>query len=502
MLKKFELNAKASNFGRDTYKLRSLDYDEIEWLAGPMKEAFEEDYEYYMNLDVDDMMFEMRKKAGLDVKGGKSLASEAGSWYHLGANVLGQWLQAYARFYRSTHREKAKEQAKKLVDGLKEIAPFSPYFYDGLGMYFFEKYLRGLTDCWLFCGIEDAYYLAKGLLESAMESDIYNKAELLLGNNGPGDEIEWYTIPESICYFADAHERACGEDGQKYRDFAKKFAYWSYWDIFEEKCEHFHDYSPLGGQNTAYFHAYSHLNTLNCAAYFYQITGDKYYFDVIDNCYTWMKEKQAVATGGYGLHIEWLMPDTGKINALHNFHDNFESQCNSYAVYRVGNFLMTHTGRADYGDWSERLLFNATLASIPIDEAGHTFYYSDYNVKESYKYRHPNTWTCCTGSRPLLLNELRRSVYFYEEDAIYVAQYVSSKAKVGEVTVTQTTDYPASDKVTVRVEFTGENKRFALKFRKPAWAQEVRLTVAGEGGGGFHAYGRLDCCGQRLEERG
>ena len=41
MLKKFELNAKASNFGRDTYKLRSLDYDEIEWLAGPMKEAFE-----------------------------------------------------------------------------------------------------------------------------------------------------------------------------------------------------------------------------------------------------------------------------------------------------------------------------------------------------------------------------------------------------------------------------------------------------------------------------
>ena len=51
-------------------------------------------------------------------------------------------------------------------------------------MYFFEKYLRGFTDCFVLCGIEKAFDLAKMLIDAAMESDIYQNPGRLMNNVG------------------------------------------------------------------------------------------------------------------------------------------------------------------------------------------------------------------------------------------------------------------------------------------------------------------------------
>ena len=42
-------------------------------------------------------------------------------------------------------------------------------------------------------------------------------------------------------------------------------------------------------------------------------------------------------------------------------HDNYENQCDTYAVYRLGNRLASFTGDARYGNWSEKLLYNSSI---------------------------------------------------------------------------------------------------------------------------------------------
>ena len=48
-----------------TKKLNIFDYGAITAEKGPFLSAFEECYAYYMNLSVDDMLFELRKKNGI-----------------------------------------------------------------------------------------------------------------------------------------------------------------------------------------------------------------------------------------------------------------------------------------------------------------------------------------------------------------------------------------------------------------------------------------------------
>ena len=462
--------------------LRQFSGREVTLGEGRFSAAFEKAYAYYMNLSLDDMLFELRAQVGIPNPAyAHSLKNEEGTWFGLGGNVLGQWLQAYPRFYAVTGRVEAKEKADAFVDGLYEIYSRNRVFCDGLFMYFFEKYLRGLTDCWTLCGNARAFEMARGFLEAAMASPIYRDASLYLGDNGPGNEIEWYTISESIYCFADAAQAAGAseEDVAAWRVFAEKFEYQKFWNIFLKEDDLFH-YSPLAGQNTAYFHAYSHLNSFNSAACAYRVKGDPDYLNAIQNFYAFMRGTQELATGGYGAHLEWLMPRTGMINAMRSYHDSFETQCDCYAVYRLSNFLLGETGDGAYGNWTERLFYNGTLASIDMDEKGHVMYYSDYCTQGGRKHLHPNTWTCCTGTRPLLLCELKRTVFFHDGQNLYVNLFTPASVTLDGFRLEQTGDLCEGDTLGYSVS-APEGVCRRVSFRRPEWLEaEPCLTRNGK----------------------
>lgn len=469
------------DYDKPAGKLIAFGYADVKVSEGAFFEAYEECYRYYMAISVDDMLFELRKRVGIaNPPAAKTLAGEKGTWYGLGGNVLGQWLQAYARFYAATKRQEVKDKADALVAGLREVTGRDAQLGDGLFMYFLEKYVRGFLDCYVYCENEDAFAMAQSFVRMAMGSPVYTAAKKRLGDNGTMPvpaEIEWYTISESLYRYADIAElRNEREEAEKVRAFAKGFEYPQFWDIFYEGKNLF-DYSPLAGQNTAYFHSYSHLNSFNSAAYAYQKSQDPYYLKSIVNFYRFMREKQELMTGGYGPHLEWLMPRTGMINALEFFHDSFETQCCSYAVYRLSDWLMEVTGDAAYGNWPEKLLYNATLASIPMDEAGYVQYYSDLNTDHACKHLHENTWTCCTGTRPLLMNELLRSVYFHRGNDLYVNLYIPSSLDFCGMRVRLKSEYPRGGRVTLCVE-KGAGKR-KIAFRRPESAASFSVHING-----------------------
>lgn len=454
-----------------TQRVHVFDYGDVTLEPGAFQTIFDRDQQYYLSIKVEDMLYEIRKKVGIDTQNGVSIGDEKGSWFGLGGNVLGQWLQAYSRLYAATGSLKAKEKADQLASGLIEVGEISPVLVDGTFMYFFEKYLRGFTDHYRYCHSQESLHFAAKFMKHIMASDIFTKAKKALGDNGPGSEIEWYTIPESILNFAKVAENA-GFDPEmvtNYQQFAESFSYRRFWDIFTKRDSVF-NHTPEAGQNTLFFHAYSHVNTFNSAAAFYQTHPDKNILKAIKKFYQWMRQSQEIASGGYGCHLEWFLPRESMVSSLREYHDSTETQCNSYAVYRLSNFLMASSGKAEYGHWPEKLFYNATLASIPL-EKGHVMYYSDFCVKGGEKFLHQNTWTCCTGTRPLLLPELKRMIFYHDDESIYVNLFTPSSVTCKGLTLTQNTTFPETPFVSFL--FSGSSQSLRLKIRMPEWLDKT-----------------------------
>ncbi len=457
--------------------LYTYTYNQVQICDEKLKRLYAFERDYLMRIPVDDMFFEKRKALGLNTRGGKSLHNEEGSWFRKGGDVLGQWMQALSRFFAAEGNQTVKNKVSDMLDAYAEIAEKDACFVDGLYMYFFEKYIRGFCDAYTYCGFEKALTLAEGLMDCAMQSDIFSKDKYILGDNGPDDQIEWYTLGESVNHFIRLYKASGGnaEKVRAYEKFSDDFQYDVFWEIFE-KGENVFGYTPLKGQNTAHFHAYSHVNTMNSALSYYAKTGAKGLYTCVTEFYDFMRNTQELATGGYGAHLEWLMPTTGIIQALSYHHDNSETQCDSYAVYRLSNSLLALSGHSKYGNWMEKLLYNMTQASLPIDEKGHTFYYSDYCVTGGKKGRHPNTWTCCTGTRPLIMTELLRDIYFYDEKSLYVNLYVSSRVAYKEMYVVCNTDFPYVNECTFVLSGKGACD---LKLRIPEWQKGMSVQIDG-----------------------
>ncbi len=151
--------------------------------------------------------------------------------------------------------------------------------------------------------------------------------------------------------------------------------------------------------NKVRYHAYSHLNSLSGAAMAYKVNNDKNYLNTAIKGYDFFVNQQAYITGGFG-PIEQLVSNDDK-RIVTNFTQNtFETQCGSWAGFKLSKYLLEFTGNGKYGDWIEKLLINGIGASVPMLPSGEVMYYSDYNCKQAVKSNYTNKWSCCTGTRP------------------------------------------------------------------------------------------------------
>lgn len=136
------------------------------------------------------------------------------------------------------------------------------------------------------------------------------------------------------------------------------------------------------------------------------------------------------------------------------------------------------TGKALYGDWIEKLLYNGIGAALPMGERGRTYYYSDYRVGGGEKKYYANTWPCCSGTYPLAVTDYHNVIYFKDRDGLYVNIFMPSQVKWNKlghtIRLIQDTDFPKTGKVSLTIN-TSVPIAFSLKFRVPLW---VRRSVS------------------------
>ena len=431
--------------------------------------------EFYLSIPTSDAFYEMRTKAGLDTCGGKSLVYGR-SWFEEGGIVLGQWLQAFCRFYEYTGDVRYRDRVREYVDAFAQVQKVIPSCFICETAYMAEKVFHGLLDAYEICGFADAYDVCKALMDNFRQIPEITNAACRLGDNGAKDEtfreIEWYTLSEAVYRFADAAIDL--SEPEEYiaqiEAFAKKFEYDQFWNIFLEEKNLF-DYSPEAGVNSEYFHAYSHVNSFNSAAYLYYRTGDRKYLEAAKKFSAFMTDTQVIATGGYGTILEWLLPKDRIVDALLHCHCTFENQCNTYATLRQNRFLTVATGNIAYGNTSELLYYNSFLASLETDPEGHAYYYSDYCADGGKKWLNPISWTCCSGTRPLAAMELLRNIYFRgRDDSLYINLLIDSRIECKEAVICVEGDFIKDGKVTVRYcPKSGAKEGQTVHIRKPAY---------------------------------
>lgn len=466
----------------DRVKLLQFDYGDVTLTDGLFKDVFDGCMDYYDSLSADDILYCWREAVQMDTGDGRDLG-----WVgtNNGECCIAQLISAKARRYAVTKSEEDLQLVKDILQGFEEIVDVSGTYPRMWSQYFYEKTLRALMDIYTLCGLEDAYGMAKELLSYGMNNSTYSSPKKQLGNNG-SDECEWYTMGESLYLFA----RLAQEKGEsaslvrRYRDFAELYDYTEFWDIFYNG-ENVFDYHPETGNFSDYFHAYSHVNSFNSALAAYEYTGREYYLETARRFWDWMEQTQRLATGGYGLQYEWLLPAEEIVDYMQTTHNTSETQCTSYAAVNLDNRLMCYTADASYGQWTEDIFYNMTIGSLETKD-GKADYYSDYNTRGGTKHvRDDWAWACCAGTRPLVVMEYLKSIYFHDTENLYVNLYTNSEVSFEsgggrKITLSQQSEFPESD----TVEFTvgvDAPAAFTLRFRAPDWlAADASVQINGK----------------------
>ncbi len=445
-------------FNDSKFKIRPFGYEEVNLHQSRMKKQFDEVVKFYLDIPNESLLKGFRERKGLPTNND----SELGGWYSNDVfHVFGQIIGGMSRLYASSGESKLKKKVDYLITEWGKTIDDDGYFYysesPNAKPYVYEKMVGGLVDAYTFTQNKKALDYLSIITDWAIKN---LSRERKYGQTAS----EWYTLSENL-YKAYV---ITGE--KKYLDFANVWEYSDYWNSYLN-----------GGPpvDTIRHHAYSHLNSLSSAAAAYLIKKEDRYKKIIMNSYDYFQDEQCLATGGFGPN-EKLATNEKLIETIRKTHNSFETQCGSWAIFKLSKYLIEITGDAKYGDWIEKMLYNGIGASIPMSKDGKVQYYSDYNPREGTKHNHHTGWSCCTGTRPQAVAEYSNLIYFKDNSSLYVNLYMPSEVKWGDLKVTQKTSFPEKNEVNFLIN-TPVKKRITLSFRKPHWSKlEPVILVNGK----------------------
>jgi uncharacterized protein len=449
--------------------IQPFDFGDVHLLPGLMNNEFNEIKDYFMGLSNDNMLYGLRKKEGISDPPGK----EIGGWYDmLSALTLPQWISTYCRMYAATGDLACKEKAEYLFD------EWWKYYTKADNSGSNDKWIITLLDMYHYCGRQDAleklnvYIMQAQHDPNTATDDKSGYTFRALKDTIPsvrkfGDNSsEWYTAawPLYLAYMQTGIEQ--------YRSYASFWEYRDWWDLFAVKPVKPFTKTPVAGLNSEWVHAYSHVNSFNAAAEAYRVKGNPYYLDAMKNLYDWMQDYETFATGGYGPELEHLMPVNRIVKTLTDRTDHFETQCGSWAALMLCQNLITLTGDAKYGNWIERLAYNAINATLPMTPETHVVYYSNYNMNGASKLNRPIEGTCCAGTRPLTVMQYFINTYYHDQDNLYVNLFTPStvnwKRNHSVVKLTQNTGFPYTGATEFIVNLA-KPEQFGIAVRIPEW---------------------------------
>ena len=335
--------------------------------------------------------------------------------------------------------------------------------------YILDKHFAGLIDAYTLVHVEQARDLLPRVLEGSRSLMPERGHDRIGKKNPPYDET--YVMPENLF-------TAYGITGRsEFQAIAQKYMLDR--EFFDPLAR---NENVLPGR-----HAYSHAIALSSAAKAYLVEGDDKYRRAIANAWTYLTTQQQFASGGWGPNEQFVEPHQGKLyESLSGTVDHFETPCGAYAASKLDRYLLRMTGDPRYGDHLERVIYNTVLGVKQPDSDGDYPYYSTYGPNAT-KVWYPHKWPCCSGTLVQGVADYVLNLYLQTSDGIAVNMYAPSELRSqhngSSIKLTQATDYPAGETISIRVD-TAAPQVWTMRLRIPGWLEEpARITVNGEAAG-------------------
>jgi DUF1680 family protein len=451
---------------------------EVRLLDGPFRDAMLRDQKFLLSLDNDRLLSMFRVTAGLP-----STAKPYGGWeaadVELRGHSLGHFLSACALMYASAGDERFKTKADAIVAELAKVqqalaakgfdagylSAFPEEFFDRVDKrervwapyYTIHKMMAGLLDMYLLCDNKQA-------LDVLVKQADWVKFRV----DRLSDEQQQAALQTEFGGMEEVLTNLYAVTGNpEYLRVARKFDHKRIFDPLARGED------PLNG-----LHANTQIPKAIGAARDYELTGEKRYHDVASFFWERVAKHRSYVIGGNSDGESFFPPETF---SKHLGPASTET-CNTYNMLKLTRHLFEWEPTVEKMDFYERGLYNHILASQDPATGGFCYYVPlRPGAFKTFSSPEESFW-CCVGTGMENHAKYPDTIYFHDDQSLYVNLFIASELKWREkgLTVRQETKFPEED--TTRLSIKADKAvKLALKIRYPSWAQSgMTLTVNGK----------------------
>lgn len=466
-------NGKAIPDEKVPWKIRPFPIHQVRLGEGPCKVAMEADRRYLRSLPPDRLLHTFRLNAGMP-----SSAQPLGGWEApdcelRGHYAGGHYLSACALMYAGSGDEELKNNAGKVVAELGKcqaalksgyLSAFPIDFFDRLRerqkvwapFYTIHKIMAGLLDMYVYCGNEQALDMAQKMaawVAGYTGSLSYEHMQRVLGTEfgGMGEVLSnLYAVTGKSDYLEVAQ---C---------FDKK-------QFFDPLAAHRDELKGL--------HVNTHIPQVIAAARYYELTGERRYRDIASYFWDEVVSERSYCTGGTSNGESWNT-DPGKLST--ELAPDTTECCCAYNMMKLTRHLFGWQPNARFMDYYERVLFNHRLGTINPEDGGMMYYLPLASGYWKTFGKPFDAFWCCTGTGSEEYAKLADTIYFHNDNTLYVNLFIDSQMEWPEkgLTIKQQTRFPEEQGTTLLIT-AKKPTQLGINLRVPYWSQGGNVKVNG-----------------------
>ena len=244
------------------------------------------------------------------------------------------------------------------------------------------------------------------------------------------------------------------------------------------------DEMPVRERKTAEGHCVRALYLMCAAADIAYIYKDNDLKTACERFFDSIVNKRMYITGGVGssnigesFTIDYDLPN----------RTAYAETCAAISLAMFAERMLKFGADSRYSDIIERTMYNGIMSGISLD--GKSFFYenpleidpdfNNINTSTKVKERFPITQrvevfdcSCCPPNIMRFVASISGLIYGFDDNTVYINQYINSEGDVNGIKIRQKTDYPNNGKITVRCN---SNKK-QIAFRIPCWCKSFNIN--------------------------
>lgn len=435
---------------------------QVRLLNGLLKQQAGLNEDYLATLRPDRLLHSFRLTAGMT-----SNATPYGGWEAANCELRGHfngghYVSAVALAYASSSNDVLRKNGDLMVDELAKcqkanrngyLSAFPEAGFEKLAaggsywapFYTYHKIMAGMLDMYVHAGNQQALEVAQGMARwvSSYFRDISDDRRMFMLRT------EYGGMNEVLANLAALTRN------QQYLDLAHLFEQPMF---LNPLAEHRDELTGL--------HANTHVPKVIGAARMHELTGERRYSNIARYFLDEILQERNYAIGNCSVDEHWKTRP-GDLKDTLKYHD--AECCVAYNLMKLERHAFAWTGNAKYMDAYERALWNCRVGTQ--NSAGLKQYFFPLAAGYWRLYNSPESslW-CCTGTGAEEFAKFNDTIYFHDEESVWVNQFIPSELdwKEKRFGLRQETSFPEQQGTSLVVKVAAPQRR-TVRVRVPGW---------------------------------